>query len=77
MIKLEKICVFTAKNFHNLDTYQIIEILLVLRNTHTVSNNQDQFMYYVKNYIDWNQFNKLYNHDQIKKRQKKCKRNYL
>ena len=53
----------TAENLHNLNTYQIIEILSVPRNAHMVPRDQNKFVFYINNYIDWDQFNQLYDPD--------------
>ena len=53
----------TAENSRNLGAHWIIEISPVLRSTYVVPRNQDKFMFYVNNYIDWNQFNQLYDPD--------------
>lgn len=55
----------TVENPHNLDAYRIIEILLVPYNAHVVSKNQDKFILYVNNYINWDQFNQLYDFNYI------------
>ena len=52
-----------AENFCNLGAHRIIEISLVLRNAHMVPRDQDKFVFYVNNYIDWDQFNQLYDSD--------------
>lgn len=57
----------TTKNYCNFNTYQITEILLVLYNAHVIPKNQDKFLFYINNYIDWNQFNLLYNFNWIAK----------
>ena len=54
IIELKKMRALTTKNLHNLDIYQIIEISLVLHNTHVVPRDQDKFVFYVNNYIDGN-----------------------
>ncbi len=56
-----------AKNPLNLSAYWIIEISLVLCNAHVVSRNQDRVVFYVNNYIDWDQFNQLYDPDWMEK----------
>ena len=60
MIELENMRALTTKNLHNLGTHWIIEISLVLRSAHVVPRDQDKFVFYVNNYIDWDQFNQLY-----------------
>lgn len=67
MIELEKLYTLTLENLHNFSVYQIIEISLVLHNAYVVSRNYNKFMFYINNYIDQNQFNQLYDLDQIKK----------
>lgn len=47
----------TVENSHNLSTYKIIKILLVLRNIYVISKDQDKFVFYINNYIDWDLFN--------------------
>ena len=63
MIEFEKMRALTAENSRNLDAYQIIEISLVLLSAYVVPRDQDKFVFYVNNYIKWNQFNQLYNRD--------------
>lgn len=62
-IEFEKMGVSTAENLYNLGAHRIIEILSVLRNGHVIPRDQDKLVFYVNNYIDWNQFNGLYNPD--------------
>lgn len=38
----------------------MIKISSVLHSTYVVSGEPDKFVFYVNNYINWNQFNKLY-----------------
>lgn len=71
MIELEKMRAWTVENPRNLGAYRIIEISSVLRSAHVVPRNQDKVMFYVNNYIDWDQFNKLYDLDWMEK----CVRN--
>ena len=57
----------TAKKPRSLGTHQIIEISLVLHSAHVVPKNQDKFVFYIHNYIYWDQFNQSYDPDWIKK----------
>ena len=57
MIELEKMLAIIVKNFCNFDTYQIINILLILCNIYEVFINQDKFIFYIYNYINWDKFN--------------------
>ena len=59
MIELEKMHALIVKNLHNLGANRIIEILSVIHSTHIVPKKQDKFLFYVNNYINWNQFNQL------------------
>ena len=63
MIELEKMRTLTTENLFNLDAHQIIEISSLPRNAHLVPRDQDKFVFYVNNYIDWDQFNQLYDSD--------------
>ncbi len=63
MIEIEKMYVLIAKNPRNLGAYQIIEISSILRGTHVVPRDQDKVVFYINNYIDWDQFNQLYDLD--------------
>ncbi len=67
MIQLEKMCASIAKNPHNLGVHQIIEISSVLYSAHVVPRDQDKVVFYVNNYIDWDQFNLLYDPNWIEK----------
>lgn len=60
MIKLEKIYASIADNPLNLGAYQIIEILLVLHWTHVISSDENKFISYMNNYINWDHFYQLY-----------------
>ena len=57
MVEFEKWHVSTAENPRNLDAHRIIEVSSVLRNAHVVPRDQDRAMFYINNYIDWDQFN--------------------
>ena len=63
MIKLEKMCIPTAENLRNYGIYQMIEILLVLRNAYMIPRDQNILVFYINNYINWDQFNKFYDLD--------------
>ena len=67
MIELKKMHALIVKNLHNLDACQIIEIFLVLHSTHVVPKDQDKIVFYINNYIDWDQFNQLYDPDWMEK----------
>ena len=49
--------VLIVENPHNLGVYQIIKISLILYSAHVIPKDQDKIVFYVNNYIDWDQFN--------------------
>lgn len=57
MIRFDKIHTSTCKNPCNLGAHWIIEISSVLHSTYVIPRNQDKFVFYVNNHIDWDQFN--------------------
>lgn len=67
MIELKKMYALTAKNSYNLGVYRIIEILLVLYSTYIIPRDQARVMFDINNYIDWNQFNQLYDPNWMEK----------
>ena len=67
MVELEKWHASMAENPRNLGAHRIIEVFLVLRSTHVVPKDQDRAVFYVNNYIDWDQFNQLYDADWFNK----------
>lgn len=67
IIEFEKMYTLIAKNPYNLIAHQIIEISSFLYTFHMILWHQNRVVFYVNNYIDWNQFSKLYDSDQIKK----------
>ena len=67
MVELDKWHASTAENPRNLGAHRIIEVSLVLRSAHVVPRDQDRMVFYVNNYIDWDQFNQLYDADWFNK----------
>ena len=67
IVELDKWHVSIAENPRNLGAYCIIEVSSVLCNAHDVSRDQDKMVFYINNYIDWNQFNQLYDPDLFNK----------
>ena len=57
MIELEKIYALIAKNPRNFGAYWIIEISLILCSVHVIPKDEDKVIFYINNYIDWDQFN--------------------
>lgn len=64
-MKFVKIPSLITKNPYNLGACQIIKILLILHTTHIIFKNKDKFRFYVDSHINYNQFNKLYDLEQI------------
>ncbi len=60
MVKFEKMRTSTAKHPRNLGAYHIIEISSILRSVYIIPRNKERIMFYINNYIDWDQFNQLY-----------------
>ena len=54
-------------NPQNLGAHHNNEVSLVLRSTHLGLKDQDRAVFYVNNYIDWDQFNQLYDADWFNK----------
>lgn len=67
MIELKKMYISITENTCNLNAYQIIKISLVLYNAHIIFKNQNKVICYINNYIDQDQFNELYNLNQVEK----------
>ncbi len=67
MIKFEKISILIAENPYNLGAHWIIEIPSVLRIAYVIPRDQGRVMFYVNNYIDWDQLNQSYIPNWMKK----------
>ena len=67
MIELDKQHALTAENPCNLGAHYIIKVSLILCSTHIVPRGQDKMVFYINNYIDWDQFNQLYDADWFNK----------
>ncbi len=67
MVKLEKMHVLIIENPCNLGAHWIIEMFLVLHSIYMIPRDQNKFVFYVNNDMDWDQFNQLYNPDWMKK----------
>ena len=67
MVELEKMRASTAEHPRNLGAHRIIEISSILRSAHVVPRDQERIVFYVNNYIDWDQFNQLYAPDWLEK----------
>ena len=53
MVKFEIIRALIAKNLHNLEAHQIIEIFSILYSAYMVPRDQNKIVFYVNNYINW------------------------
>ena len=67
MVEFDKCHTSIIENLCNLDTHCIIKVFLVLRSPNVVLRDQDRMVFYVNNYIDWDQFNQLYDADWFNK----------
>lgn len=67
MIELEKMHALTTNNLCNLGPHRIIEIFLILQSAYVVLWDQDKVVFYINNYINWNEFNQLYDLDLMEK----------
>ena len=61
MVELEKYPILKAENPLNLGGQQFYKISEVLQITHVVLRDTEDNIFYLNNYIDWDQFNQLYN----------------
>lgn len=61
MAELEKYSTLKVDKPLDLGTHQFYKIFLILRNAHVMPRDNDGKVFYFMNYIDWNQFNQLYN----------------
>ena len=60
MIELEKYLILRIANLLNLDSQQFYKISEVLQSNHVVPKDTETKTSYCNNYIDWDQFNPLY-----------------
>ncbi len=67
IVELERWRASTAEHPRNLGAYRIVEISSILRSAHVVPRDQEKNVFYVNNYIDWDQFNQLYAPDWLEK----------
>lgn len=67
IVELEKWCTSTAENPCNLDAHRIVKISLILRSAYVVPRDQERIVFYVNNYVNWDQFNQLYDPDWLEK----------
>ena len=67
MIELKKMRASIAENLRSFGAHRIIEISSVLRSAHVGFRDQDKFVFYVDNYIDWDQFNQFSDSDLMDK----------
>lgn len=63
IIELKKINTLIIQNSCNFGAYLSIEIFMVFCITHIIFRNKNKVMFYVNNFINQNQFNKLYYFD--------------
>lgn len=61
MIELEKYPISRIKNLLNQSGQQFYKISKVIQCAHIVPKNTENDIFYLDNYINWNQLNQLYN----------------
>ena len=61
MVKLEKYPISRIENPLNLESQRFYKIFEVLQSAHVVPRDTEGKTFYLNNYIDWDQFNQLYN----------------
>ena len=61
MVKLEKYPISMPENFLNLGSQQFYKISEVLQSVHIIPKNTKNNTFHLNYYIDWDQFNQLYN----------------
>ena len=67
MVKFEKMHAYIAKLPRNLSSYHIIKISSILHNAHIIAKGQERIVFYVNNYMNWDQFYQLYALDWLEK----------
>ena len=60
MINFKKMHALIAKYFYNLSVHCIIEISSILHSIYVIFRDYKKIVFYINNYINWNQFNQLY-----------------
>ncbi len=60
MVELEKYLISMTENPLNLGGQWFYKISEILQNAHVVLRDTESNTFYLKNYIDWDQFNQLY-----------------
>lgn len=60
MVELKKYSISRAENRLNLGDQQFYKIFMGLQSIHVVLKDTEGNTFYLNNYIDWNQFNWLY-----------------
>ena len=61
MVELEKYLILRAEKSLNLGGQRFYKISEVLGSVHIVPRDTKSTTFYLNNYIDWDQFNQLYN----------------
>lgn len=71
MIEMKNWSINLIRNSWKLKTHRFYWLTNVIRSAHVMLMNENMSIYYVNNYIDWNQYNTLYDKDFLKKRHQK------
>ncbi len=67
IVKLEKMRASRTEHPRNLGAHYIVERSSILHSAHIILRDQERILFYVNNYINWNQFNQLYASDSLEK----------
>ena len=61
MVEIEKCLISRAENPLNLGSQRFYKISNILQSAHVVQRDTEGNTFYLNNYINWDQFNQLYN----------------
>lgn len=67
IVELESWHTSTTQNICIFGLCCVIEISLVLHSKYVMAKNKEKTVFYINTYINWNQFNQLYNPDWLNK----------
>jgi len=71
MIEMKNWSINLIRNSRKLKAHQFYWLTNVIWSAHVMLINENMSIYYVNNYIDWDQYNTLYDEDFLKKRRQK------
>ncbi len=71
MIKMKNWSINLIRNSWKLKAHWFYWLMNVIQSAHVMFMNENMNIYYVNNYIDWDQYNTLYDEDFLKKKHQK------